>query len=262
MNRKQSLLLAGAATSLLAAGVGLGLWLADGASETSVQGAAEASLTGEREVLYWYDPMVPDQHFDKPGKSPFMDMALVPKYADNASGTGTGIAIDPGVQQNLGIRTVTVALGQLSGAVSVPGTIGWDLRLEEVVSARVDMIVDRVYVESPYERVDAGQPLARILAPTWSSALAEAHALRSARSDAARALRPAARERLHALGLPPLASTGSGHIVLRAPADGVLHVAWRERGGEGILEGAMAELESGKVSPYAVAERIVMAVTG
>jgi Cu(I)/Ag(I) efflux system membrane fusion protein len=35
-----------------------------------------------RKVLYWYDPMKPEQHFDKPGKSPFMDMQLVPKYAD------------------------------------------------------------------------------------------------------------------------------------------------------------------------------------
>ncbi len=33
-------------------------------------------------VLYWYDPMKPEVHFDKPGKSPFMDMQLVPKYAE------------------------------------------------------------------------------------------------------------------------------------------------------------------------------------
>ena len=39
-------------------------------------------------------------------------------------------------------------------------------------------------------------------------------------------------------------------------------VAWRERGGEVILEAALPELESGKVSPYAVAERIATAVTG
>ncbi len=37
----------------------------------------------ERKVLYWYDPMVPQQKFDKPGKSPFMDMQLVPQYADD-----------------------------------------------------------------------------------------------------------------------------------------------------------------------------------
>lgn len=275
MNRKQSFLLAGAATALLAAGVGLGLWLADDASGTSVQGAAEASPAGEREVLYWYDPMVPDQHFDKPGKSPFMDMALVPKYADAAG--GTGIVIDPGVQQNLGIRTVTVEPGQLSGSVSVPGTIGWDLRLEEVVSARVDMIVDRVYVESPYERVEASQPLARILAPTWSSALAEAQALGNARSDAARALLPAARERLHALGLPPLASTGSRHIVLRAPADGVLSEIMTRSGATAPagtplfringtrtvwLEAALPQADIGSIAPGTPVEARVSAYPG
>lgn len=34
-------------------------------------------------VLYWYDPMVTGKHFEKPGKSPFMDMQLIPKYADD-----------------------------------------------------------------------------------------------------------------------------------------------------------------------------------
>ena len=43
---------------------------------------APAPPADERRVLYWYDPMVPSQRFDKPGKSPFMDMELVPKYAD------------------------------------------------------------------------------------------------------------------------------------------------------------------------------------
>ncbi len=37
-----------------------------------------------RKVLYWYDPMKPEAHFDKPGKSPFMDMQLEPKYAEEA----------------------------------------------------------------------------------------------------------------------------------------------------------------------------------
>ena len=36
-------------------------------------------------VLYWYDPMVADKKFDKPGKSPFMDMQLVPKYKNESS---------------------------------------------------------------------------------------------------------------------------------------------------------------------------------
>src|SRR6202790_2403527 len=32
---------------------------------------------------YWYDPMRPAEHFDQPGKSPFMDMQLVPKCPDS-----------------------------------------------------------------------------------------------------------------------------------------------------------------------------------
>jgi hypothetical protein len=47
----------------------------------------------ERKVLYWYDPMVPTQKFDKPGKSPYMDMDLVPKYADEDAQDSTGLSI-------------------------------------------------------------------------------------------------------------------------------------------------------------------------
>ena len=53
-----------------------------------------ATSAGEREVLYWYDPMTPGQRFDKPGKSPFMDMQLVPRYADEEPGAA-GVRIDP-----------------------------------------------------------------------------------------------------------------------------------------------------------------------
>lgn len=35
-----------------------------------------------KKVLYWEDPMVPDRRFSKSGQSPFMDMKLVPRYAE------------------------------------------------------------------------------------------------------------------------------------------------------------------------------------
>src|SRR4051812_26734240 len=65
--------------------------------------------TGKR-VLYWHDPMMPGAQFDKPGKSPFMDMQLVPVYADDAA-DARGVTIDPRVQQNLGIRTTKAITG-------------------------------------------------------------------------------------------------------------------------------------------------------
>ena len=62
---------------------------------------AEKTPTAERKILFWYDPMYPNTRFDKPGKSPFMDMDLVPKYADEES-SASGVRIDPTQTQNLG----------------------------------------------------------------------------------------------------------------------------------------------------------------
>lgn len=38
-------------------------------------------------ILYWYDPMIPDEHHDGPGLSS-MNMTLIPKYADEAAVQG------------------------------------------------------------------------------------------------------------------------------------------------------------------------------
>src|SRR3546814_20755762 len=52
-----------------------------------------AMETQGRKILYWYDPMVPSQHFDKPGKSPLLDKQLVPKSAAEADGEA-GVPLD------------------------------------------------------------------------------------------------------------------------------------------------------------------------
>ncbi len=207
-----------ATLALLLGVLSLGYWWGQSRSKP-IESSAGKAVPAEREALYWYDPMVPDQRFDKPGKSPFMDMQLVPKYADAA--TEGGVTVASGVRQNLGIRSAVVTLGNLASSVRVPGTIVWDLRNERVVSARVDSIVDRLYVKAPYTAVRAGQPLASVLAPMWSTALAEARALNNAESAAARALRSASRERLRALGVPAGAGRG-GSITLTSPIDGVV----------------------------------------
>lgn len=200
--------------------LGLGYWWGHSRSAgADAMPPVSAATSGERKPLYWYDPMVPDQHFDKPGKSPFMDMQLLPKYADEAS--AGGVAIAPGVQQNLGMRTAVVKRGRLASDIRVPGTLGWDLRQERIVSARVDAIVERQFVKTPFEAVRAGQPLASLIAPAWGTALAEAQALSHADSSPARALRSAANQRLRALGMPAGAAR-SGRIVLSSPVDGVV----------------------------------------
>ena len=59
--------------------------------------------TGKK-ILYYHDPMVPGNKFDKPAKSPFMDMMLVPVYADSDT-DASKVTVSPRIQQNLGVRT-------------------------------------------------------------------------------------------------------------------------------------------------------------
>ena len=71
---------------LLAAALPTGCGKTDGASPpASPAPQTSPAAAGGRKVLYWFDPMQPGTHFDHPGKSPFMDMELAPKYADEAA---------------------------------------------------------------------------------------------------------------------------------------------------------------------------------
>jgi len=235
MNHNTRYWMAGfAGVALLGVGLAAGYGLAVLRS-TPTMTPTTADATAERQALYWYDPMVPDQHFDSPGKSPFMDMELVPKYADEMA--AGGVRIDAGLQQNVGIRVALVERGRLSTTLRVPGTLTWNLRRESVVSARAEGVVTSVMVKAPYTAVRQGQPLALLLAPSWSSALAESAALQQADSPAARELQAAARRRLHALGVPDQAAANDGAVTLAAPADGVVtEVLARE--GETVMPGA------------------------
>jgi Cu(I)/Ag(I) efflux system membrane fusion protein len=156
-----------------------------------------AADTG-RKVLYYYDPMVPSQHFDKPGKSPFMDMQLVPRYADEA-GAAAGVRIDPASVQNLGVRIVAARRGMLSSALTATGTIDFNQRDVAIVQARSGGFVQRVYARAPGDVIRAGAPLADVLVPEWAGAQAEYLAVRRTGNAP---LARAARQRLALLGMP------------------------------------------------------------
>ena len=89
---------------------------------TGMATAAETTASSKGKVLYWHDPMVPSQRFDKPGKSPFMEMQLVPVYAQDAGDTN-GVAVSAAVQQNLGIRLATVHRAELPSTFDAVGTV-------------------------------------------------------------------------------------------------------------------------------------------
>lgn len=179
-----------------------------------------------RKVLYWYDPMAPAQHFDRPGKSPFMDMQLVPKYADEAGGEAPGVRIDPAAAQSLGLRTVAVRRGELTSSLSATGTIDFNQRDVAIVQARAAGFVQRVYARAPGDVIGVGAPLADILVPEWAGAQAEYLVVRRTGNAA---LAQAARQRLALLGMPAstIASVERGGrphdvITISTPTGGVI----------------------------------------
>jgi Cu(I)/Ag(I) efflux system membrane fusion protein len=208
------------AVGFLVVGMAGGYWWASRGIERDANRGLSAAAPAERAVLYWYDPMVPDQHFDRPGKSPFMDMQLVPKYADEAP--AGSVRIDAGLQQSVGVRIAEVEFGALQATLRVPGSLRWDPRLEWTVDARVDALVTHVFVKAPYTPVRRGAPLVRLRAPGWVSALAESAALEGAESETARALRSAAQERLRILGIEGSIDRDDGSVTANAPDDGLV----------------------------------------
>lgn len=213
---------------IAAASVALGFWLAQHRSRadnaTMTANAAPTTANDEQKILYWYDPMVPNQHFDKPGKSPFMDMDLVPKYADEVD--TADVKIDPGVQQNLAIRRAVVERHALSQTMETVGSLIFNERNIAIVQTRSNGFVERVYAHAPGDVVKENEPLADLLIPEWAGAQLEYLALR--RNGTAELL-GAARQRLQLLGMPndlirTVERTGKPHMIVTivSPINGMV----------------------------------------
>lgn len=218
------LLLAGVSMVL---GGGGGYWFAHQRVSGMPGAAPEQSVNSpdERKALYWYDPMYPQQKFDKPGKSPFMDMQLVPQYANGAGDPAT-VSIDPGLTQNLGLRFATVTRGVLESSLDATGVLAFNERDVAVIQARTPGFVERVYAHAPGDVLTANAALADILVPEWAAAQTEFLALRR-NGDAG--LLAAARDRLRLTGMPStlIAQVERGgkvqpYLTLTSPIGGVL----------------------------------------
>jgi len=235
MNRTK-LLIAFVATLVVGAALGFGItrWTAKSSEPVATEGG--------RKILYWHDPMKPDVRFDKPGKSPFMDMQLVPVYED-ASG-GSQVKVSPATTQNFGVRLGKVERASLSSQLSAVGTVSFDEELLEVVQSRVSGYVQRLHVKSNLQPVSRGQPLVDVVAPAWISAQEEYLTLLEAESERGRDIRDAARERLRVLGVPATAikqlettRKAVSATTIYAPIDGVI-TELTVREGASIAEGA------------------------
>lgn len=190
--------------------------------------AGDVDLTTGKRILSYHDPMVPGKSFDAPGKSPFMDMMLVPRYAGGDTDEGK-VSISPRVQQNLGIRTAPVVKGSLARSVSVPGTIAYNERDQVVVQARANGFVERLYVRATLDGVRQGQPLAELYIPEWVAAQEEFLAVRRMQGTDLAALVDGARQRMRQVGMTEAqirrveeAGKVEARMVLGSPIAGVI----------------------------------------
>lgn len=248
-------------------------------AETAMTTDGGAPTESESKPLYWYDPMFPQHHFDKPGKSPFMDMQLVPKYADDAG--GSGVKINPALAQNLGIRTATAETGNLAASVEAVASVGFNERDLAVVQARTHGFVERVYNLAPGDVVTRGAAIADILVPEWTAAQREFLALKAIGDQP---LVDATRERLKLLGMPndliqrvERANEPHPVVTVTTPTGGVIQSLEIRTGmtvGPGMtlarvngfstvwLEAAVPEAQAGGLKPGAVVEARLPAFPG
>lgn len=139
---KNRLIIGFAIGTMLTAAIALVWHLAadddDAAALTAAQGE-------ERQILYWTDPMVPGYRSDKPGKSPFMDMELVPVYADDPAAANV-VAIQPEIANSLGIRTEKAARVRPTQRIEAQGYLFRDARGLSVLVDLFDRDADVVRV--------------------------------------------------------------------------------------------------------------------
>ena len=215
---------AGVLAIALIAGGG-GYWLGQHGKPAATEvGTAQS----DRKVLYWYDPMVPTEHYDDPGSLSSMGMKTVPKYAEAAPAGDAlpGVSVDPAARQSLGMRVVAAALGSLPAGLAVTGTIEFNQRDVANIQARSGGFVTRVYARAPGDVIGAGAPIADVQLPEWGGAQLEFLAVKRLGKPE---LTAAARQRLRLLGMPEgligqveRSGRTSGIVTIRSPIAGVI----------------------------------------
>jgi len=220
---------------------GLPAWLTEAAPGSAGTAANSPLQAGDidpetgRRILYWHDPMVPGQRFDRPGRSPFMNMNLVPVY-EGAGEDGGAVEISPRTQQNLGIRTAVVTRGTIAPRIEAIGNVAYNERDQVIVEARAMAFVETLYLRATLDPVRAGEPLAELYVPSWIAAQEEFLAVAKMEGAGLTPLVDAARQRMRQAGmtdeqirLVESSGTISARTTLLAPIDGiVVELATRE----------------------------------
>ncbi|MBT2300329.1 efflux RND transporter periplasmic adaptor subunit [Variovorax paradoxus] len=221
--------------------------------------AGDTDPANGKKILYYHDPMVPGNKFDKPAKSPFMDMMMSPVFA-GGDGDQNSVTVSPRVQQNLGVRTAVVSEGTLSPQVAAVGSIAFNERDQVIVQARATGYVERLHVRATFDRVAKGQALAELYVPDWIAAQEEFLSVQRMRGTDLAPLVDGARQRMRQVGMSEgqielVARSGrtQARITLVAPIGGVI-TELTTREGMTVMPGATLFRINGLSTVWANAE--------
>lgn len=124
---------------------------------------------GERQVKHWVSPMDPTYVREEPGKD-YMGHDLVPVYSDGGSG---GIAVDPVIQQSMGVRTAPVEVRDLHRSLRAIGLVTFDEARQYAVNSKIEGWIEKLYINQTGQPVRKGQPLLEIYSPDLVAAQQE-----------------------------------------------------------------------------------------
>jgi len=131
--------------------------------------AGHFGSSGERKVLFWFDPMHPAYKSDKPGVAPDCGMQLVPKYADGETSLAK---MPPGTvmmsldkQQLIGVRTGRVTRQSLERTIRTTAQLTADETKIAHVHVKVNGWIDKIYVDYVGKLVQKGEPLFTLYSP-------------------------------------------------------------------------------------------------
>jgi RND family efflux transporter MFP subunit len=135
---------------------------------------AAQQASAKSDVLYWYDAMNPQNHFNKPGKAPdgmdLVPMMAAPQSQSSAATSSAqlpqGAIVVPVEKQTLaGVRTALVERKALAREIHTTAQIVADESRISHVHVKVSGFIDRVYVNSIAQLVRKGQPLFTFYSP-------------------------------------------------------------------------------------------------
>lgn len=180
----------------VAAGIGLGVWMAPwvrASTQRQLDTAIEQVKLAENQKLidaetgdkvveaikalrpqpkadYYTCGMHPWVVLPKPGDCPICQMDLVP--IDPAKFTGK-ITIDPMIVQNIGVRIEPVILGPLVKTIRTVGTIDYNEPTVRDVNIKVNGWIEKLHVDYLGAEVKAGDPLFSLYSPELYAAQEE-----------------------------------------------------------------------------------------